>query len=253
MKKTLGIFLGILCLAAPPVFADFYSDVEQVRQFNPDGKKYEFVKDYLVSLSYLDVNAKRVEQLAALDFGTLEDAEKGRVLMESLIQDNVNLRVAKNMMKRYAASPNGLILKVTEMFTGTCDEQIALNTEERALDQTFYDAQTKKEMEKFDEDSFRQRREELAMQRRASLQNLFGTALMVQKILVSSRTDRFGELVRLGVTENQRGKLLRKIGELFPDLKDEKPEGGQSFIAASVAAVKERLLDQSWGSLKGNE
>jgi hypothetical protein len=251
MKIFCAAILIFLFLFPAASFADFYADVKEVKEYNPDGQKYEFTKDYLISLGYLELNVKRAEEFTEWDSGKASDAQKAKTLMDALIRDNANLRVAKNTLKRYAASENGLILKVTKMFMEICDEQVALNTQERELYQSLYDAQAKDQLKSFDKKTLRDRRAKLAQERRSSFAKIFESSMIVEKILVSSQTDRFGEFVQLGITREQRQKLLSRIKELFPSLTNEKPQSGQSFIDASVSAVKARLLDTSWSNLPG--
>lgn len=229
--------------------ADFYSEAEKMKEFNPDGKKYEFVRDYLTSLSYIYANFKQTNT-SDLVGNYKSDRNKGAALLSGMVQENANLRVAKNYMDKYLRSSNGLMMKTADLYIKLCDQLINLNQKERNLYQSLFEAQSSGKIEAFEENAFNTEREALAAERNVSVKGFIETSYYTQKILVSSKPDRFGELVDLGLTKNQRVKLIAKIEELFPGLQKEIKGTGVSTIDASVMVVKERLVDDTWGDIR---
>ena len=96
MKRILIISLLFLFCCCTVFGASFYDSVDEIKEFNPDGKKYDFVKDYIFSLSYLRTNEERSKKVSSLSFNDLDDVQKGRELISGFVQDNANIRVAKN-------------------------------------------------------------------------------------------------------------------------------------------------------------
>ena len=87
MNKAKNLFC--LCLVIfiigliPKAFAlnnEYYVDVEKFKQFNPDGHKYEFVQDFLVSLSYLKINVQRNEDNVSITHKDYLDLERVKEL-----------------------------------------------------------------------------------------------------------------------------------------------------------------------------
>jgi hypothetical protein len=239
----------ILNLSLSLVHADFYSEAEKIKAFNPDGQKYEFIRDYLTSLSYIYANIKKYKDID-LNANLGSERNKGAKLLAGLVQDNANLRVAKNYLDKYLKSSNGLIMKTADMYIGICDQLIELNQKELELYSALFDAQNGNKMDIFDEEAFRTRRDSLFNERSLSLKGLVETSYYAQKIMVSSRLDRFGELVNLGITKSQRDRLISRIDELFPHLEDKTEMINVPVIDASVWVVKERLIDETWGTIK---
>ncbi|MBF0531841.1 MAG: hypothetical protein HQL23_01965 [Candidatus Omnitrophica bacterium] len=251
--KNLFFLLLFLTLMARPASATFLSEVDKVRQFNPDGKKYEFCKDYLNGLSYLANNESAVRLRLSADMQGKSEAEKGKKALASLVQENVNLRVAKNTLKKYLTADNGLMIKVAHIFMQVCDAQIALNSKEHELDEGYLKNGTGPAAKNFDWKKQKSLREQLLAERRESMKGLLEASLLAQKILISDKPDRLGQLVNLGITAGQREKLIFKIKELFGRDTPAHLQEGQSFLKGSVAAILEILEDQTWGTIEARD
>lgn len=252
MKKILPLMVFVFLLSIPFAGGDLlYTDAEKFREHNPDVGKYDFVKDYLNSLSYLKTNEKRDREVTVKSSGALEKIENVKALIDNLIMDNANLRVARNYLKKYKRSPNGLILKVTDLFIKVSDEQIEFNNQERGLFESLHQFLESDDFKNFNKDKFLEDQKYLSDVKRESLKGLLEASLLVNKILISENPDEFGEYVNLGITKKERQKLLKKInefegGDYQGDLRE-----GQTFLQGSVSVIREILEDKSWAALDG--
>ena len=250
MKKTgfvLVLFLFCCCTAFG---ANFYDSVDKIKEFNPDGNKYDFVKDYIFSLGYLKTNEERSSQISSMSFNDLDDVQKGRELINGFVQDNANIRVAKNLLKKYIAPENGLMLKVADLFAEVCDELVVVNKSERQLLEEFQEILEKHEMDDFDGNDFRDKQRKLASKRRNSLKKLFEASMLVTKVLISDKEDRFDQLTKLGITSKQKEKLLEKLDKFSGEDFNGELREGQSFLQGSITVIREVLMDTSWGLLE---
>lgn len=251
MKKTLT-FLVLFMFYSGVVFgANFYDSVDKIKEFNPDGKKYEFVKDYIFSLTYLKANEERSKKVSSMSFNKLDDVQKGRELINGFVQDNVHIRVARNLLNKYVSPENGLMLKVVDLFAEVCDELVIVNKSERSLLEEFQEIQAKQEMADFDGSEFRSKQRKLAEKRRDSLKKLFEASMLVTKVLVSDKEDRFDQLTMLGITVEEKDKLLEKLDQFGGEDFNGELREGQSFLQGSISAIREVLMDSSWRLLDG--
>ena len=246
MKRILPMMVFVFLLNIPSVVGDLlYTDSEKFREHNPDVGKYDFVKDYLNSLSYLKTNEKRDREVTAKSSGALEKIENVQALIDNLIMDNANLRVARNYLKKYKGSPNGLVLKVTDLFIKACEDQIEFNNQERGLFESLRQFLDKDDFKNFDKDKFLEDQKSLSDDKREALKGLLEASLLVNKILISENPDEFGEYVNLGITQKERQKLLKKIHEFDGgDYQGELREG-QTFLQGSVSVIREILEDKN--------
>jgi len=75
------------------------------------------------------------------------------------------------------------------------------------------------------------------------LKNLLKSSILVSRLLVSDKVNRYGEYAYLGVTDKQRKRLVEKLNEFdgkeyVGDLRE-----GQSFLEGSIAVIRETLND----------
>lgn len=239
------VFYHNFCYAA-----DIYTDANKFIANNPDGKKYDFVKNYLCALSYLNENIIRDSKTPPFSLDNFEDLKTTKAQIDNYTLSNINLRISKNYLRKFKTPANGLMLKVADLFTRFCDEQIELNNQERTLLQQLYDLKKNNAKEQFKKDDFIKKFENFENQRRKSLEGLLESSLLVTKVLISDKKNKFGELVNLGISERERKKLLRKLD----DFKGEEFKGaireGQTFLAGSISAIREILEDPTWGTIK---
>jgi hypothetical protein len=250
--KIIIIMMMFLCSGLSGfVYADpLYDDVQKFKENNPDGYKYDFVRAYLNALMYFKKNKERKENLPHINFENLAESKSVKPIIDNLRRDNVNLRIARNLVKKFLKPENGLILKVSDMFVGMCDDQIELNSYEKVLYEKVYEFQAKAEFDEFNPDSFIEAQRLLASQRHASLKDLLETAMMVNVILVSHKTDEYGDFYSLGITGKQRQNLLYKIDDFQGHSFREEFQEGQSFLAGSVNIIRQILENESWEVLR---
>jgi hypothetical protein len=259
-KMILRIFLSVLflnlwvnaVLLTPRLLAaDLPDDIAKFSQFNPDGNKYEFVKTFLSSLGYLKLNGERTADTLDVSIKDMDEKLLGQDMIKNIEQDNAHLRVARNLLKKHALSNNKMIIKVVDLFVLMCDEQIKHNVVEQKLYLDLYDAKKKGRWLSFDREKFVQELKTLVYQKKESSRKLLEASLLVSKILVSSKPDEYGEFITLGITSQERAKLLKKIEEFEGKGYAGKLRGGQTFLEGSISSIREVLEDESWELLDG--
>lgn len=238
------IFLIILnCLFVVPslALAENISDKEQFLLNNPDGGKYAFVKDYLMGLTYLKASsvkfANRQDELARI---VLNDNEIN-AQVKFLIKDNIDWRIAKNLVQKYRLTNNGLMLKAVDLFVRLCNEQIEYNNQERALWNQFLRGDGASRDVMVNSVNFEVPLRNIETKRRESWQKLLEASVFVSKVLLSNQLDYRGEMTYLGITKEERVLLLDRLdgfpGEGFRGTMRE----GQTFLEASVSVIRETL------------
>lgn len=250
MRIKISLLAVLFVLTTSWVMGAFVTDDSNLFMANnPDGKKYEFVKNYLSSLSYFQLNDERERKQAGEAVGILDSPEKTEELVKSIIQQNANLRVARNLIKKYKSPENGLILKAVVLFMQVADEQIEFNNEERAMLERVVDVIKSGDIRVYDTPKFYKDQAKIAKQRKESFKKLLESSVLVSKILISNKPDKYGEFINLGITKDERKKLISKLNELFVGYKEVGLKEGQSFLEGSVASIREILEDKSWGTL----
>ena len=245
----LAVLAGFLTNTA--LAAEMLGSNRKFRTYNPDWKKYEFTRDYITSLGYLKKNYDRE---GAFSFQESEPNILNSIarMRDELIQENVNLRVARNYLKRYRnQTRNGLMLKVSDMFTNVCNELIELNSEQRLLLEEMHSRQRNGELDEAVAATFEKRQLSINRVRRESLKKLLRSSILVTKVLVSPHENYYGEFDRLGITQEQRYKLLNKVKSFDEAAYSGELRSGQSFLEGSVVAIREILEDYDYDSLDG--
>lgn len=255
MKRIVFFILFILCFHAGYSHGEsFWDNVDEIREFNPDINKYDFVKTYISCLKYIKTNVDLKSKVDThVESAGLTEKQGIVLFLDTLTHQNLNLRVSRNLMKKYKDPDQGLILKVANQYMKFCDEQIQLNNKEKDLLENLYaiyeeQGKTKEEISQ-ESKTFIDQQEALLVQRKESLMSLLETSFLVQKVLISGKTNKFDELYVLGISRNERDKLLEKIDEIFEELAKSKVSAGQSFLEGSISALKKILEDNSWGTL----
>ncbi len=226
--------------------------VGEIKEFiknNPDGNKYEFTKAFITALEYIKANVERNENVKDINPYDLYDNKRIDELSNNITLDNVNWRIAKNMLKKYLNPQNGIMLKVADTFIKMCDEQIDLNGREKDWLDKIKDAQVKKKVGTFDQTKFLNDIQIISDERKESLKKMLESSMLASKVLISSQKNRYGELDRLGVSARERDSLLYKLENFYGDNSEGGLREGQSFLEASVTVLKEALGDYSFDSL----
>jgi hypothetical protein len=246
--RNLILTLSFIFLSVSLVFAN---DTVQFIQNNPDGGKYEFVRHYLQSLNYIFLNESRKSKTDLLS--GKREGEQSKLYLQELNRDNVNLRVARNILKKYFSSPNPLMVKIADLFYSVCGKQIDLNNEEIALIERGASPAKINPLTilKGEQASgLLPGQEEIGLKRKESLKTLLEASMLINKVLISNQPDQDGELVVLGITEPERRQLLQRLNDFPVNQSVNQVEQGQSFLEASVASIRGILEDKSWGTIE---
>lgn len=251
-KKAMIIFFIMFVLAGSDVFSGVEltrEDKEHFVQLNPDVNKYEFVKDFLESLTYFELNDKR-SRFSQVEIDLeYEEAQKSNALLKTLIQNNVNLRVARNMIKNYRKAENGLMINVANLFVDLCDTLIKYNSRDIDILGKIYELQVSGDNPADLRKTFLDQQNELSIARKESLMKLLESSILVTKILISPKTDNNGKYNFIGITSDQRDKLLYKLDGFYGDQYQGELRPGQSFLAGSVSVIREVLEDHKLQSI----
>lgn len=250
MRKAI-LLATIFCVIALSRSASaeyYFEDVSKFKNYNPDGQKYEFVQAYITSLTYLYSNEKKSDKISS----NFSEASDIQATMDYLSASTVNLRIARNYLKKYLKSDNKLIRKATDMLSVVCDAQIDLNKSEYALFKEWKEAHLKEEKNEGLEKEFILKQKNFAFERKDSLAQLLEVTLLITKVLISSETNDTGDLTNLSLTNDQRKNILERLDVEFVDplFKGDIREG-QTFLQASVVMLRTLLEDLDWGTIKG--
>ncbi len=247
VMRSILTALFIVFTATSHVVADpLYDDMDRFIENNPDGKKYEFVRTYLNALMYFKKNADRQKELPTIDINNLAEAPSVAPIVLALKKDNVNLRIARNLVKKFKTPENGLILKVADLFAKVCDDQMEYNDYDRVLYERIAEIQESGYFEDFYPESFLEAQELLAEQRRASFKELMEASMLINIVLVSPDRNYYGDFYRLGLTRQQRQNLLYKIDDFKGKGFSGGVEEGQTFLQGSVNVIRQILENDSW-------
>jgi len=224
-------------------------EAEKFKENNPDGKKYAFVKAYLMGLDYIRKNEQRNKRMSALAMDDLDDPDLVLEFVDNLVKENMNLRVAKNLIKKFETPDNGLILLCVDLFIKACEEQVDINKKEQNLFKDFYELHSTGKVKFDDKKAFINQFLAFEAQRKDSLKMFLEASVLVSKILVSDQEDQFGNLKKLGITDAQRDKLLFRVDEFYGEGYEGSVRQGQSFLQASISVIREVLEDYRFNSL----
>ncbi|MCA9394656.1 MAG: hypothetical protein KC900_10660 [Candidatus Omnitrophica bacterium] len=249
--KQVSAVVVVLVMCCSTASAEMLGSNRNFRKYNPDWKKYEFTRDYLTSLGYIKKNYDADD---VIDFAGTEPDILNRIALmrDELIHENVNLRVARNYLKRYTnQAQNGLMLKVSDQFTKVCDELIQLNSGQRTMLEEMHTVQRRGAMDAAAIADFEQRQSRINGERREALKGLLRASILVTKILVSPTENYYGEFDRLGITQEQRFKLLEKIRHFDEASYQGELRSGQSFLEGSVVTIREILENYNYETIDG--
>lgn len=250
MKKivyTTILVLGVVLCAPANSFAQFAkSEFEQFKAANPDIKKYEFVNDFLLALDQIQKNQKQYDRWLDNEKMGVDAAQHTKEYIEFLKQANIQYRMANNFLKKYNRVDNGLMLKVVQIFSQACDEIVDINNSEREILTAYYDALTNDKLDDFDEEKMAEDQLSVANQRKESNLKILESSMYIKKILISNQPNKYGEFVRLGITEDERQNLINRLNLFFGESNVNEVQAGQTFLEASVSAIREILQDYKW-------
>lgn len=230
----------------------YKADFEQFKKNNADGEKYNFVKDYLLALDAIEKNEEKFEKWTDyLGKGNKELTEDIKSYIDYLQQSNIHFRLAKNLLNKYKKSENTLIIKSVMLFNEACNGVAQSNNDERKLLSVYYEQIVADIDRELNQTKLFEEQQRIAYQRKEAFKMILESSLYVKKILISNVPNRYGEFVRLGVTETERKQLIDKLNTFFGTNGQAGMAVGQNILEASVAEIREILEDYSWLSKDG--
>ena len=237
---SLAIYGGV-------VFHPAYAE-DDFSKNNPDIKKYEFARSYISALSYMkDINDRWGKNAPKKLFADQKD-KMILATLNDLAYDSSDLRIIKNYLLKYLLSPNMLMRKVADIVVVATNREIAINNDEKALWQKWYDLNKSGQATRPKEVEFVKDQYSLELRRKEADKNIIQASVMMTKVLMSdkNKNDK-GHL--LAITAQQRQKLLDKLDSFGGDTLDWGLKSGQSTLAGSIAVIREILEDSIWISI----
>jgi hypothetical protein len=239
MKKQILVLLTCVLMVVPSLSGAEETGV--FKKYNPDGFKFEFARSYIASLGYLSSVEKRWKKSEDLK---KKSSEEKYILwnIERLVYDNMDIRIAKNYMLKYFASPNKLMLKATDTYVYACELLIEINRDERAIWESLKLAREKGEFDAR-QAAFLAEQETIAGRRREAMKGVVTSSVLMTKVLLSENTREKDIKKRLALSTEQREKLVGKLDSYAKDNLDWSLKPGQTFVQAAEASVREVLED----------
>jgi hypothetical protein len=245
MKRTFltAIFLVTIFISS------VYSADNSFKNNNPDGQKYEFVRSYISALGYFHTINQRWAKNPPKKKFKGDDARIILGTMEALVQDNVDLRVAKNYMIKYLSIPNPFMRKVSDMMIVVCDSEISLNNKSKFLWQDWLNLKSSGIPNQDQEKIFIKSQRDIELKRKEYDKMLIQASIYLTKVVLSQENlNDKGKL--LAITEVERDKLLDNLDQYGKGILDWGLKAGQSSLKASVSVIREVLEDPIYTSRK---
>ncbi len=225
---------------SPQMFAEEKIDL---KKYSPDGRKYEFTRDFISGLGYFKlVSDRHIKEGANAKYYT-NRRDMITAFADNLFLDNTDLRIARNYVRKYTQTNNAFINKATEMYINVCISIIAINLEERKLLKDFNANKRIEEVTNREWNQFLLQQKDLSLKRKDALANLLGAAMIVGKALVSERIDEEGFSTFLSLTVRQKRDLISKINRISKEDIASGVQSGQSYVEASLAAILQPISD----------
>jgi hypothetical protein len=138
--------------------------------------------------------------------------------------------------------------KVADIVVVASDREIAINDEEKALWQKWYDLNTANQVTRPKVIEFVKSQRALDLHRKEANKNIIQASFFMTKVLISDK-NKNGRGHLLAITAQQRQKLLDKLDAFGGDNLDWGLKSGQNTLEGSIAVIREMLEDSIWISL----
>jgi len=242
MLRFILLAIVVVTIIHPVHAADEFS------KNNPDIKKYEFARSYITALSYMkDINDRWNKNAPKKLFAHQKD-KMILATLNDLSLDSSDLLIIKNYLVKYLRFPNMLMRKVADIVVVATDREIAINHEEKALWEKWYDLNTAGQATRPKEINFVKNQYNLELRRKEADKNIIQASVMMTKVLISDKNEN-GHGHQLAITAQQRQKLLDKLDSFGSDNLDWGLKTGQSTLEGSIAVIREILEDSIWTSI----
>ena len=98
--------------------------------------------------------------------------------------------------------------------------------------------------EQFNIESFMEKSNELQLRREKFLKAFNDTAIIVTYVLVSWEPDESGKLSYLAISKNQRGSLIKQLGDTFGGEEGSEIPDGQPYLNSCSAIILKVLIGE---------
>lgn len=248
LKKIRILFLGIFILTGS-LSVQVFATENEFKKNNPDGNKYEFARSYISALNYFYTINQRWEKNPPKKKYKADDLKVIRRSMEYFVQDNLDLRVAKNYMVKYLSFSNPFMRKASDMLIVACNQDIALNNKAKNLWQDWLNKKSLTAPTLEEQKSFIKAQREIELKRKQSDKIIIEASMLMTKVLLSQdNPNDKGHL--LAINQKQRSNLLDDLDVYGKEVLDWGLKPGQSTLGASIAAIREVLEDPIFTTLK---
>lgn len=240
MRSVFLILFAALILTSSVVQAGGQS---LFKKYNPDIDKYDFAKNFIISIGYYKRVADRLKVEGELKAKTKGDLNLITKYINNCTLDNTDIRIARNMLTRFLTSKNGLIVKVSLQATEAYDQYVALSVKERELWQKFYQHKASGRPDNFDEALFVRQQMDLVAEKKEAEKKLLEASMLIRKVLLSAALCDSDDCSRLVLTKTDRQKLLNFLDVYARDNTQWGIKAGQTPVEGCVASIREVLED----------
>lgn len=202
---------------------------------NESRYKFQFVSDYIRSLSRLKMIEKETR---AFNRQHENDIQYRDATVIYFRRANKELFEAREMISKYENSEDQLVKSAAEAVLLLYDNlsEIQLETVKmfEGLDNP----------EQFNIESFMEKSNELQLRRDKFLKAFNDTAIIVTYVLVSWEPDESGRLSYLAISRNQRGSLIKQLGDTFGVEEGSEIQDGQTYLNSCGAVLLKVLIGE---------
>jgi len=202
---------------------------------NESRYKFQFVSDYIRSLSRLKMIEKETR---AFNRQHENDIQYRDATVTYFRRANKELFEAKDMISKYENSEDQLVKSAVEavllLYDNLSDIQLETVKMFEGLDNP----------EQFNIESFMVKSNELQLRRDKFLKAFNDTAIIVTYVLVSWEPDESGKLSYLAISKNQRGSLIKQLGDTFGVEEGSEIQDGQTYLNSCGAVLLKVLIGE---------
>jgi hypothetical protein len=202
---------------------------------NESRYKFQFVSDYIRSLSRLKMIEKETR---AFNRQHENDIQYRDATVTYFRRANKELFEARDMISKYENSEDQLVKSAVEavllLYDNLSDIQLETVKMFEGLDNP----------EQFNIESFMNKSNELQLRRDKFLKAFNDTAIIVTYVLVSWEPDESGKLSYLAISRNQRGSLIKQLGDTFGVEEESEIQDGQTYLNSCGAVLLKVLIGE---------
>ncbi len=202
---------------------------------NESRYKFQFVSDYIRSLSRLKMIEK---ETSAFNRQHENDIQYREATVTYYRRANSELFEARDMISKYENSEDQLVKSAAEavllLYDNLSDIQLETVKMFEGLDNP----------EQFNIESFMNKSNELQLRRDKFLKAFNDTAIIVTYVLVSWEPDESGRLSYLAISRNQRGSLIKQLGDTFGVEEGSGIQDGQPYLNSCGAILLKVLIGE---------